>query len=700
MSTSHTLVTATQVRELLLAHARVKDKLDQLSVLAPADPQAAEALIAGLAGGQWKIVLGCARALGHADENCAEIAVEGLLKCLGHPYPEVRTDAAAGLLALSSLVPIPLDPLWEALMNEESPHAFLAIGRVILSCLRSGSPAPSHWGPKLHEILEQILELRLTELPLSGTIPPRHTLSLEAPSSAPGLVDRLLGRKQSQQLVQRNDPAPRPVRPENRRFLVDEGDRYRNTPGIIGQLAAIYACTPAEPKARLSLVLNLVQMPLSNFASSQTLVIEAAKLVRDTPGKTALLASMWGWGREYDPTWTGRLAFAAAQARPDLRLPLLQFLRARQSHIDWAGWAKSLSEVSPIDLEPLVAATLAAPEAQLAGWMKLLSQAPVMHIVPALARALAADEQRVASDALERLLQHGQPVPWLLNDIHRLREKWAKEPAMLNSLNSLMRMAIAVPAPRPAGMREPDRSVDWTVEDIATNPFAANQEQSWLDGLEYLEAFYVSGGRIHLLTGSALILFNADETPLVRPLPPETAGSGMSFLAAGHDGDLLFLGPGEQPHLYLLRADTTEFRCLRPSLPREEAPSSGELLSDGTSYGWTKVVERQGQVEGGLSLRKEVTYRIDPESDTLETTWLAAMWPLEVPTIETADLFLPPISFGFSSCGSYRVCTSEGLAIRTGEENPIHSQGRSDGRLAIHLEVFPSRLCRVYLWLK
>jgi hypothetical protein len=74
------------------------------------------------------------------------------------------------------------------------------------------------------------------------------------------------------------------------------------------------------------------------------------------------------------------------------------------------------------------------------------------------------------------------------------------------------------------------------------------------------------------------------------------------------------------------------------------------------------------------------------------------MRPLTTPSIETADPSLPPLAFRFSPCGGFRLCDSAGLAIRTSEENPVHSQGRASGKLALYLEVFPSRLCRVYLW--
>ncbi len=701
MTQLHTSLQASQVREILTSHTRDSDKMKKLTEAGPADLPATQALIVGLAGGQWKVVFGCTRALGRATGESAVAAVDGLLKCLGHPYPEVRTEAGKSLTTLAFLTEVPLQPVWEAFLGEEETQAFLAMGRVLISCLRSGSPAPPDWAATLQTVLERVQALELTELPLSGTVPERHTMIMADAPATPGIVARLMGRQKPQELVHRTDPAPRPLRAETRRFLIDQGDRYRDTPGVISLLATIYTYVPAKPAPRMTLILQLCQMPLASFETSEALVLLAAGLVRDNGGKMALLASMWGWGRSYEPTWTGRLALSAAQARPDLRLPLFQFLRARQSRIDWTGWANSLREATPIDLEPLVAGALAAPESDLGGWLKLLSQSPVEHIVPALARALKSSEKQVASEALERLLQYGQPVPWLLNDIRFLREHWAKEAAMLHGLDTLMRLAISTPTPLPVGKRLPDAMVEWTLEDSAANPFLQGQVLSWQDGLQQLSAFYVPGGEVHLLTSAVMVSMIPDGEPWLRALPGETVGAGMTLLAVSPGGDLLFGGRGRSElYLYLLREGERDFLRLEPSLPAEELPQPREVLWDGSAFGWSKVVEREGQVEGGLSLRKEATYRVEPGAAALTTVWTEPMRPLEAAKIETADRVLPPLGFQFSKCGGYRVCDSEGLAIRTGMENPIHSDGRAEGKLALHLEVFPSRLCRVYLWQK
>jgi hypothetical protein len=699
MSQSPILLKASQVSELLLSHDKDVEKMTKLSATAPADLEATRALFAGLNSRQWKVVVGCIRALGNAGEESAEVAVEALLTRLCHPFAEVRLEVAKSLTNLSQLAEIPLEPLGEAFLGEEEMQSFLALGRAMVSVLRTGCPVPSGWANNFPSLLKQIRELHLTELPLSGTIAERHqeTIATQPPST--GLVARWLGRQRPPAIPLPAGPSPRPVRHEARRFLTDLGDRYRDVPEVISLLAKIYTYMPADPKARLSLVLDLCQMPLATFETSEALVILATGLVRDNRDKMTLLASMWGWGRSYDPTWTGRLALSAATARPDLRLTLFGFLWARQSRIDWNGWANSLRQATPFELEPLVAAALEAPEPDLQGWMRLLSQAPVEHIIPALARALGSSEKAVAGDALERLMLYGQSVPWLLNDIVSLRQHWSADPAMLRGLDTLMRNAIATDTPLPPGKREPNLIGEWTLEDSAANPFAHGEERNWRDGLPHLSAFHVSGQDLYLITSGLLVSFARDSAARVLALPEETAGAGMTLLAAGPTGDLLFAGGGRsQVYLYLLRPQSAAFRRLEPSISADDLPGPREMMTDGTGYGWAKVVERKSEVEGGLSLRKEVAYRVDPEEASLQTLWTDGMRPLETVVLETSDPILPPLGFHFSACGGYRICDSQPLAIRTGTENPIHSQGRFEGKLALHLEVFPSRLCRVYLW--
>lgn len=698
MSRSYNVLTATHIREILLSYDKDVVKSAKLSAGGPADLQATHALLTALGGVQWKVVLGCVQALAHAGPESAKSAVDGLVKCLNHPYPEIRTEAGKSLTALSSRTELPVAPLWEAFLNEEDLYAFFSVGRLLVSLLPRDNSETVDWGPKLHGLLTQILDLRLTNLPLNGVVAERRTPHINVAPSASGLVARLLGRLQSPQAEMPNYPSPAPVRPENRKLLEDKGDRYRDTPKAISLIATIYSRVPADPRERLTLLLELCKMPLASFETSESLVLLAVGLISDTRDKMALLASMWGWGRSYDPTWTGRLALSAALAHPELRLSLFQFLRARQSRIDWTGWAGSLRDASPTELEPLMAATLAAPESELPGWMKLLSQAPVEHIIPALARALGSAEKQMASEALERLLHFGHPVPWLLNDIRSLREKWSEDIAMLQGLDKLMRLAITSRGPLPDGKREPDLIAEWMLEDSAENPFLHGKVLSWQDALQNLKAFYTPGQDLHLITTAFLVKLREPD-PVIRPLPAETTGAGMTLLTVGRDGDLLFAGRGrENVFLYLLREQDTDFRRLEPSLPVDELPSPHEVLFDGDCYGWTKVMEKQGEVEGGLSLRKDVSYRLDPEAGTLQANWVGEMQPLETTKLDTSDSILTPLGFQFSSCGGFRVCDSEGLAIRTGMENPIHSQGRAEGSLALHLEVFPSRLCRVYLW--
>ena len=670
-----------------------------LALLAPVDLEATRALTIGLNARRWRVVLGCARALSRSTGQGADLATSGLLVRLHHPYAEVREEAAKSLAALSQLVEVPLEPLGEAFLGEEEMAPFLALGRTILNVLRSGCPAPVSWADPFQAALSQIRDRKLTELPLGELTTQRSQTPITVETPSPGLMSRLLSRPQTP-TPDHTDPPPRPGRPETRRFLTDLGDRLDDVPEVLSLVCGIFSYIPTNAKARLALILDLCQMPFATFETSESLVLLAANQVRDERDKTAFFSSMWGWDRSYDPTWTARIALSAAQARPDLRLQLFESLWARQSRIDWNGWANSLRQASPFELDSVVAAALAAPESDLEGWMKLLSLAPVEHIVPALAHALGSSEKPVAYDALERLLLWGQPVPWLLNDISHLREQWSEDPDMLRGLDTLMRKAIALDAPLPEGMRQPDQMLEWTLEDSAANPFLSNTAKDWRENLQLLNACYIPEEGLHLITATRVVSLRLDDIkPNAVVLPDDTVGSGITILAVGHQGELLLAGRGRsQTFVYRLPAGASAFQQFEPSLPAENLPNRGELLTDGTNYGWAKVIESPGQNTTDLSLRKEVSYFVDLQTSRLESSWREGLRPMEKRSIETSDSALPPLTFQFSACGGYRINDIQSLAIRTGSENPIYSQGHVDGAVALHLEVFPSRLCRVYLW--
>lgn len=700
MSQTSVPLKAAQIEELLFSYDKDVDKMNKLAIVAPADLEATYALSAGLDARRWRVVLGCTRALGKATGPSAAAAVPGLVTRLNHPYAEVRTEAAKSLAVLSQLVEVPIEPLGEAFLGEEEMDPFLALGRTLVSVLRSGCPAPASWASRFHEALSAIRDLRLLDLPLGGAVPERHQTPIANQAAPPGLMSRLLGRQKTKYQHAHADPPPRPGRPETRRFLNVQGDRHSDVPEVLSLTVRIFTYVPTNSKARLSLILDICQMPLATFETSEALVVMAASSVRDEQDKTAFLASMWGWDRSYDPTWTGRLALSAAEARPDLRLPLFEFLWARQSRIDWKGWANSVGQATPFELKSVVDAALTAPEEDLQGWMTLLSLAPVEHILPALGRALGSTERPVAHDALERLLLSGLPVPWMLNEILRLRGYWSEDLDMLRGLDTLMREATSPDTPLPEGMREPDRIIEWTLEDSTANPFLQNNIEDWRDGLQHLNAFCTQDGNIHLITATVMVSIKSDsDVPRVLMLPDETAGSGMSLLAVGHQGDLLFAERGRNPvFLYLLKSGSETFQRLESSLPLSDLPVPGEVLTDGATYGWAKIVESEGQTEGSLGLRKDISYLVDLKTGRVENAWTEGMLPLENLCLETKDSALPSLAFLFAACGGYRISESQPLAIPTGNETPIFSQGRVDGRIALHIEVFPTRLCRIYFW--
>ena len=106
-------------------------------------------------------------------------------------------------------------------------------------------------------------------------------------------------------------------------------------------------------------------------------------------------------------------------------------------------------------------------------------------------------------------------------------------------------------------------------------------------------------------------------------------------------------------------------------------------------------------VESDPGHDEHIVYSLDPASSRLEK--LSRPFPrpmnkVHLESLDCRDYTLEPLGFTFTSDGAFRVCPTEGLAVRATGENPVHSTGRAQGKFALHLEVFPSGKCRLYLW--
>lgn len=702
-------ISAEQVRSLLSSSLEDASRRFEIAGSYPTDRAATEALVAGLDGRQWRVVMGCAEALGQCREGHA-VAVAGLSRALNHQESSVRSAAAKSLQALVDQTTVPPQPLWDAYLSEEDSLTAIAVSKALVACLSAHrGELPTVYGQRMHSLLTAIMLKKLHHLPLGGTLvrrsppPPPPGEAASQSGGLTGLLRRLLGQRAAEPGF-RPDPPPRRPSKSERCFLTWVSDRRaEDRMAIIGGMAAVYAAVPADADARFQLMLALCKFSFTYRETTDTLVVLAGRLADTRERQAALLQAIADWRSDQDKLREAAMGRTLAHAYPHLRLAVFRRLLELKAVFDWRSWPYLLREASPEELGPLVEAALEAPEQELESWLNWLAEAPVAPTIPVLTRALRGYNPTLALAASERLVQFGQPLPTLVGILEDLRRRWRDEPGVLANLERMEGQSARVQPGQsvslPAGCREPRLVVQWTLPETARNPFSPRVAQAWTKSLPHLEGLYVEDAGLYLLTTEALVILAPDGPPKVVSLPQEAAGFVLGCVAVGVGGDLL-LGNGKR--LYLWRPGADVIRVVEPSLgDPEDAPHQEILCWDGRHYGWSARVWKMSHYESDPGRYDDIAYRLDPEAVRLASTTaseLQGMKPVRGIKLDTTNRTLPPLPFEYLVDGSYRVCSEEGLAVRCGDENPIHASCRASGKVAIGLEVFPSRLCRLYLW--
>ena len=693
-------INAFQAQALIRSRAEDTTRMAKLSEHAPKDRSAVLVLVEGLGHHQWRVALGCALSLGGAKDGASE-AVAGLQRALSHSESSVRGDAAGSLALLTQHADIDLDVLWQAYQCEDDMPAFLEMGKALLAALEKPQTPPPHLSETVRDMLEQISVASLTHLPLGG-----ESQLFPTPESLSGPRPSLVTRLMTITGLVKPEPSPRLRKSERGCFLEPKADRWEDYPEVISGLAAIYAALPvSDPDRRQELVLKLCKLPLSYHVTTQRLVLVAAGLAKTPKHRATVIAGIREWGGGSHETKASRLAHSVAQAYPDWRTDLFTALLDIQAGMDWTNWAYSLKSVPTEELTPLLEAMKTAPEKQWESWFKLFDEAPVAATLEAIVQVLECSNAALVRSALRRLRAYGQPLPSLSPLFEKLKERWSDESDILELLGEVEGQTKAVGAvdgPLPEGLREPRLMVEWTLDETARTPFSPDKPQAWGESLNQVRGLYVQGGPFYLFTSEKVVVLNTQGPPGVSAVPPEVVGTGFQFLCAGPAGELFLNGPyASQVDLYLLTPQKTHVQRLTPPIPDDEAPKNGDLMGDGKHFGWSKTVWKMSHFESDPGHDEHITYRLQPASGRLEKLKGAlppGMVPVSTDSIYTCNYSSSPLSFSFSKDGAFRICETEGLAIKTTAENPVHSSGRADGKLALHLEVFPSRTCRLYLW--
>ncbi len=681
-------LSAKRVRDVISSSGDDVTRMYELKKGRPVDLAATRAMVEGLGCWQWRVAMGSAYGLGGATDGVEE-AVRGLVSTLNHPESSVRSAAAESLAQLSA--PTAALHLYEAYLTEDSHLTLLEIGKALLAT-STGSLNVLH-ADRLQGLLERVLAVELTHLPLGG-VPARRSSPPSLP--APGFFAKLFGSAPKP----RPEPPPRVRSKEEREFLTPEGEQIEDFPDIVSQLAEIWVRLPGDREVRFELVLKLCRMPLSHFATTASLVRLAGELADSEERKARLVSEAEHWTIPSDPTRPNRLACGLARNRPGLRLELFRRFVKLGGPMDWTNWSHPLGKAGKVELEPLVAAAMEVPEGELADWLKLLKEAPVGLILPVLGRALHSPKEALVRSALVRLKSYGQPIVETLGDAEALKQRWSESPEILSTLESLIGQSARPAAGSvalPSGFREPVQVAEWTLPEMARNTFSQGERQPWTESLRGLKAFRCSGGELYLSTSESLVALTSGKVMLW----PD-GGHPLTLLAEGVKGELLFSGwGGSQLPLYLWGGGGV-FQRMEPAIPDDEVPNGENLVSDGRNYGWAEAgVWKMSHFESDPGHHEDIAYRLDRSSGKLasvKASALSGMRPVEARKLATDEYRARAIEFAFSSDGAYRTCSAESLAIRAGAENPVMGAGRVSGRWALYLEVFPSRLCRVYVW--
>lgn len=683
-------LSAKQVRSLVSSSSDDVTRMYALKNGRPVDRAAIQAMVEGLGWWQWRVAMGCAFGLGGSVEGVDE-AVRGLVSALSHYESSVRSAAAESLAELARSEAAL--PLFQAYLAEESHLTVIEIGQALLATPLT-TLARTH-SNVLQDLLQRIESLQLSRLPLGGTIARRLPPSPTAPPV--GFFSRLFRSAPRPPVQQASYQVPTE---REREFLTREGDQIEDYPGIVDQLAEIWERLPGDRETQFQLVLKLCRMPLTHFQTTSNLVHLAARMADTKERQGELLSEATQWTIPSDPTRPNRLACGLARSHPELRLPLFVQFLALGGPMDWTNWAYPLSKAGADELEPLVAAANQAPKGQLEGWMRLFGEAPVGLILPFLARTLHCGIEPLVKVTVERLKAYGQPVPEVLGDTEALKQRWNSSPQILSELDSLVgqsRRPDSSSLELPPGLSEPVLVAEWTLPETMRNPFSNGQAQSWTEALRGLSAVRGSGGELYLLTTEALV-----EMASGRLTPWPDHGHSLTLIAEGVKGELLFQGWGGSNVPLYLWTPGGSFRRLEPPLPDDEVPNGENLVSDGRNYGWAEAgVWKMSHFESDPGHHEDIAYRLDRSSGKLSAVKAASlkgMSPVEARKLSTDEYKARGLQFTFSPDGAFRSCVAEGFAIRAGAENPMKGEGRASGKWALYLEVFPSRVCRVYVW--
>lgn len=323
----------------------------------------------------------------------------------------------------------------------------------------------------------------------------------------------------------------------------------------------------------------------------------------------------------------------------------------------------------------------------------MVDKVPVDSLLDGWIRALRSQDPGLVKVAVEKFLKDGRSLPNLLTELESLHLRWSDQPTLTGPLGQLLGMARAGNAPvspLPKELREADVVAEVMLDQLPPS-----------DDRKCGAAYVLGDGRMYVRIHQRFFQLATEGQNSAGWTLPRNAYLNWTFLGLGVRDEMLFGLSWGNFTLFALRPGQPDLLRFSPAISDDDGPGF-VLGSDGRRYGWRRTAYKMSHYEDDPGHQETFAYIADPETlkiSAINPDSYPSMRNLPGARMSTYSQKCPEIAFAHQSDGAYRVCRELGLAIPSCPEGvPVRSFGRGDSELALYVEIFPSKLCRVYLW--
>lgn len=628
------------------------DRMIAISKQVPTDLDAVKAVGEGIFGPEWRVSLGCCRALGNAEAALPQ-AVDYLVAGLAHKHDSVRRDAASALKKLGRRTPLPGELLWQHLQKE----SYCLAAFELAAALAVSSP-----GDLTEQTTSQILDLLKTWFTSGGSIP----------------------------IVPADCQVPR------EEVFTPRPDGYlEDTYGIACGLMDTLIRAPGLEEERFNFFLKYLQAEYGSQSYTGCRVKGLLALCTTDKRRTAILEAASSGRRSAQ----GHPNLSLLREKPEWAADILERHLTAELPVDVTNWKHFLGKMAPEHMEPLSSLFQRLTTEHQLSLINLLPAVPLEAILGGIESCLNSEEEKLVVWALNRLQDYQQPVPTLLPSLFRLRESSAN-PTIRDLCGDIIGQSGGVSDDKtqsaPQG-RYPTLQLE-----IQLDQFGPEQKP-WNEILMPCRVHY-TGEQILIRTPTGLSCFKLQDNQANSPRRVDLSeDSDLSVALVGENGDVFLTDSASNYVKYHLLRDS-ELIALQPRIPFDHRPSQQDLKFNGKEYGWSIRAWIMSHFEHDPGHHEDVAYTIVPSKGAIRTGLSKGYWReiscphLSVGFTRSVLSSEPLLKFRYVPEGGFRVLKSHGLVLAADKDNPIDSAASSDGKVTVLVDAFAEGRLRVSLW--